>query len=135
MGIHSLSKHSITFPCALPVGLPSSIRHKLLDKYRHELRGRLTTLLNQKRGLSARSSQSNALSHDGDGDGDSEIKPTTNQKVLLRMLKGGWSALDHAARDERWQTAADGLTFEQLITWWGEMNEDMKIGLLPPGQA
>lgn len=128
---HSLSKHSITFPCALPVGLPSSIRHKLLDKYRHELQGRLIALLNQKRSLSARSSQSAALSHDT----DAEIKLTADQKELLRGYQSGWGTMDKAARQERWGEAVQSLAVEQLAKWWGEMSEDMKIGLLPPEQV
>lgn len=131
MGIHSLSKHSITFPCALPVGLPSSIRQKLLDKYRRELRGRLMELQDQRRSLSARSSQSAVLSHDG----DSELKPTAEQKELLSMYKAGWATLDMNERQDRWMEAVTGLANEQSMQWWDEMSEDTKVGLLPPGQV
>lgn len=130
-GMHALSNHTVTFPCALPVGLPKSIHHKLLSKYRSQLRVRLTELLNQKRSLSARSTQSAALSHDGD---DSEGKPTADQKQLLRIYKTGWAVLDHAERCERWGEARRGLAVGLLMTWWEEMSEDVKIGLVPPGQ-
>lgn len=123
-GIHSLSKHSVTFPCALPVGLPNSIRHKLLKKYRNELRVRLTELLDQKRSSSAKSTQSAALP---------EAKLTAEQKQLLRIYKTGWAVLDHAERHERWGEARLGLVIGQLVTWWEELSEEMKVGLLPPG--
>lgn len=133
-GIHSLSKHSITFPCALPVGLPNSIRQKLLNKYRNQLRVRLEELLNQslKRSSSVKSTQSPALSDDGE---DSETKPTPAQKQLLRTYKTGWAVLDHEERHGRWQAARQRLAVGQLMTWWEEMSEDMKLGLLPPGQV
>lgn len=110
IGIHSLSKHSITFPYALPVGLPSPIRSKLPDKYRHEPRGHLTALVNQKRSSPASPTQSVALSLDG----DSEIKPTADQKQLLGTYRSGWAPLDLAALQERWEEAGHGLAVEQL---------------------
>lgn len=39
--IDAVSNHSVTIPCALPIGLPYSIREKLLFQYRNELRRRL----------------------------------------------------------------------------------------------
>lgn len=126
-GIHALSKHSVTFPCALPVGLPSSVRQKLLNKYRRELRSRLTPLLNQKR-PSAESGQSDTLSQDGDAD----IKPASEQDRYLRVYNSGWDGLDQAARKDRWQEAGKELSVEQLQAWWAEMDEDMKVGLLAP---
>lgn len=54
--ILALSRHSITFPCAFPVGLPREIREKMLIRYREELRQSLTGLRTpeqQRSGLSA----------------------------------------------------------------------------------
>lgn len=127
-GIHALSKHSATFPCALPVGLPTSVRQKLLHKYRRELRSHLTALLNQKRSVSAGSGQSDTSSQDGDAD----IKSDSEQDRYLRVYKSGWDELDQAARKDRWQEAGKELSVEQLQAWWAEMDEDMKVGLLAP---
>lgn len=133
-GIHALSNHSIIFPCALPVGLPSSIRRKLLDKYRHELRGRLDALPKEKQrsssAKSAESTQSATLSLDG----DSEVKPTKNQIRVLRIYQLKWPELNDEERQEEWETASQELTVGQLKAWWAEMSEEMKKGLSPPGQ-
>lgn len=126
--MHALSKRSVIVPCALPAGLPKTIRHRLLSKYRNQLRVRLTELMNQSRSLST---QSAALSHDGD---ESEGKPTGEQKQLLRIYRAGWAVLDQAERRERWGEARQGLAVGQLMTWWEEMSEDVKSGLVPPGK-
>lgn len=85
-------------------------------------------MLDKKRSLSTGSGQSATLSDDG----DVQIKPTSEQKRSLRLYKNGWGGLDEVARKERWEGARKGLTAVQLRTWWAEMNEDMKVGLLPP---
>lgn len=48
------------------------------------------------------------------------------------MYKSGWGGVDEVARKERWEGARKGLTAVQLQTWWAEMNEDIKVGLLLP---
>lgn len=90
---------------------------------------RLAGLVKQKRGLANNSAQSAALSHDG----DSEVNPTEAQKELLGMYQIGWAEMDQEARQTRWREARQGLAVAQLMTWWEDMSEDMKIGLLPPG--
>lgn len=130
-GLHALSKDSITFPCALPVGLPSSIRRTLLDKYLLELRERLTALTQTKRSCSSKSAQSATLSHDG----DSEVGPTAHQRRLLEGNKSVWAELGDEVRRKKWDRVGAGLTPEQLMSWWAEMSEELKVGLTPPEKA
>lgn len=35
-------------------------------------------------------------------------------------------------RLERWEDASADLDHEQLATWWAEMPEEIKVGLMPP---
>lgn len=67
-------------------------------------------------------------------DGDTEVKPTANQQRLLEIYKSVWADLDDGARRKKWDRAGRGLTVEQLMRWWAEMSEELKIGLTPPEQ-
>lgn len=127
--IHALSKHSITFPCAFPIGLPRSVRGKLLELYRRELRERLTDLLALERKLSGRSTQSATLSLDGDAEAAAAERENW---ALLRMYQSGWAELQPEERRERWAEATADLEMEQLVAWWAEMEMETKLGLVPP---
>lgn len=121
--IHALSTHSIVVPCAFPIGLPRSIRESLLQQYRGELRTRLLRLVQRNRWA-----QSDALLVRD----DCQIV-TDSKRWLLRMYKSGWEALDLEQRKERWEGARRGLPHELLEGWWASMEENMKVGLAPPG--
>lgn len=127
-GINALSKHSVIFPCAFPVGLPCSIREKLLRRYREELRKRLITMLELESKLSGSSQQNDILSLDGKPEDTAE----EGELALLSMLKTGWAALSLDQRRGRWGEARENLAHAHLLAWWAEMGEDTKVGLAPP---
>lgn len=125
--IHALSKHSIIYPCALPIGLPRSIREKLLVHYRGELRVRLAPLVDKNRRESSTSVQSNALSVDKQKQNTSKAK-----QMLMRQYQNNWENLGPVERIERWQKARNNLSPEMLEGWWFSMGPDQRVGLVPP---
>ncbi|KAL0635186.1 hypothetical protein Q9L58_005911, partial [Maublancomyces gigas] len=107
--IHALSKHSIIFPCAFPIGLPPSIREKLLERYRLELHLRLVALVKTDRRSSSKSAQSATSSDVGSGN-----NKLVSKKRMLRRYQYKWGNLDVRGRKACWAEARLRLPLELL---------------------
>lgn len=127
--IHALSKHSVIFPCALPVGLPRSIREKLLPIYRDKLREELQLFLSLQPKSSGRSQQSEPFSQDGE---ESEDRAARDQQELRQLYADGWEKLNAEQRRVKWNRGRAALVPEEQVKWWEEMPDELKVGLTPP---
>lgn len=117
------------FPCALPVGLPRSIRQTLLPVYRDQLRDQLQSFLLLQPQMSGGSQQSEPFSHDGEENDD---RAARDQRDLRQLYAMGWEQLDAEQRHVRWERGRARLVPEEQIKWWGEMPDELKVGLTPP---
>lgn len=130
--IHSPSKHSVIFPCALPIGLPRSIRDKLLPLYRTKLKDSLLLLISLQAIKSGRSTQSETFSQDGE---ESEERTSENQEELRKLYACGWEELDAEQRRAKWDRGRGSLAPVQQLLWWYDMPDKLKVGLTPPVSA
>lgn len=130
--IHALSTHSVISPCALPIGLPRSIRDKLLPLYRIKLKDSLLLLVSMQAIKSGRSAQIERFSQDG---GESEERTLEIQEELRKLYASGWEELDAEQRRAKWDRGRCSLAPAQQILWWDDMPDKLKVGLTPPVPA
>lgn len=116
-------------PCALPVGLPRSIRETLLPHYREQLREQLQSFLLLQPGKTGRSEQSEPFSQDGEESEDEDVR---EQQELREEFAMGWEQLDAEQRHMTWEEGRATLVPEEQIKWWGMMPDELKVGLTSP---
>lgn len=108
--LNTLTKHPFIFPTALPVGLPESIRHRLIVLYKARLRVELDTLVITARSLSGLSLQSEPLSVASDDGDEAKAKAKVNSlraESHWRIWLIEWFQLDEPERREEWRRLHD----------------------------
>lgn len=99
--LNTLTKHPFIFPTALPVGLPESVRRRLLNQYRERLRQELDTIVVRARKSSSLSVQSEPLSVGSDEGEAEEDEPTLQDSSRLWLVD--WFKEPEPDRRKMWQ--------------------------------
>lgn len=102
--LNTLTKHPFIFPTAFPVGLPGSVRRRLLDLYRERLRQELDTLVDKARKSSSHPLQSQPLSVESNKDNEGSVQEegsALENSARLWLIR--WFEVPEGDRRKKWQ--------------------------------
>lgn len=128
--LQALSKHSIVFPCALPIGLPQQVRTRLLETYRTDLKNRLRKMV--ERGQSSdtsSSSQSEPLSDHGKNEQQSADLPEKDDALQVMQ---DWEDMSMESVSAEWEEVKARLSGAVIDGCWYYMRDKYKSFLAPP---
>lgn len=128
--LQALSKHSIVFPCALPIGLPREVRKRLLATYRADLKTRLRAL--KRRSQSSESSSSQQSEPLSDHENDKEQLPNREEIEAALEIMEDWEEMPIEMVSTKWEEVKAKLLPAVADACWQNMREDYKLVLTPP---
>lgn len=128
--LQALSKHSIIFPCALPIGLPQQVRDRLLKTYRGDLQARLRALVRRSQSSDTASSrQSQPLS---DHDQNEAQSPHWEHKDAALQIIEDMEEMSGRDVIVEWENVKTVLSRVVVDACWWYMRDELKAVLTPP---